>query len=102
MISIMRIPAGFKIKKKVDVERFIDYCMKNDNEYEVVISVIEKIVITKNNDGNVSFSIKIGDIKNIFIPLVEVANTGNNAYKNSVNDYIWKYRKYINTKWFND
>lgn len=102
MISIMRIPAGFKIKKKVDVERFIDYCMKNDNEYEVVISVIEKIVITKNNDGNVSFSIKIGDIKNMFIPLVEVANTSNNAYKHSVNDYIWKYRKYINTKWFND
>ena len=32
MISIMRIPSGFKIKKKVDVERFIDYCMKNDNE----------------------------------------------------------------------
>lgn len=101
-ISIMKIPADFKIKKKIDVEKFINDCMQNDSIYEIIINAVEKIVITKNKNGSVSFSIKLGDIRSPFVPLVEVADMNNAAYKHSVNDYIWKYRKYINAKWFNN
>lgn len=101
-VSLMKIPQGFKIKKKVDIDKFINDCMQNDSVYEVVISSEEKIVIEKDKDGNISFKIKLWDIKDPFNPLMEVAATNNTAYENTIEDWIWKYRKYINKKWFND
>lgn len=101
-VSLMKIPQGFKIKKKVDVDKFINNCMQNDSEYEVVINAVEKIVISKEKDGSSSFKIKMGDIRSPFVPLIEVADTNNPSYKHTVTDWVWKYRKYINKKWFND
>lgn len=100
-IIIMNVPLGFKIRRKVDIDTFINKCM-NYGEYPVLISKDLKIYISKEKDGTVSVLEKRGDLYDMFNPLLEVANTGNNAYKKTVQDYIWKYRKYINTKWFND
>lgn len=99
-ITIMNIPFGFKIKSKADVDRFMDKLMGN-GEYYVKINNELAIWITKEKDG-VSVAEKRGDLYDMFNPLMEVANTRNNFYKVSVRDYLWKIRKYINAKWFNE
>ena len=101
-VSIMAIPCGFKIKRKVDTERFVDECMCKGSEYYIKINEDLALFFRKENDGTVSVLEKLWDLYDPFNPLLEVANTGNNAYKETVNDYIWKYRKYINAKWFNE
>ena len=101
-ISIMCIPCGFKIKKKVDTEYFINKCMHNDDEYYLKINNDLALFLRKEKDGTVSVLEKRFDLYNPFNPLLEVANTNNSAYKETVHDYVWKYRKYINAKWFND
>lgn len=100
-ISLMKIPQGFKIKSKSDVQKFMDECMLVNNTYEVKISGIEKITIRKEED-NISFLIKLEDIQNPFIPNMEVARTNGSPYKHDVMYWIWKYRKYINAKWFRE
>ena len=101
--SIMKIPTGFKIRKKVDCDAFIEKCMCKGNTYDVVDKEKDiAMVMEKDTDGNVSVCMKFGDLHNIFNPLLTVACTNNSAYKESVQDYVWKYRKLINDKWFNE
>ena len=99
--SIMKIPCGFKIRKKVDCDTFINDCMCKDNSYAIVCDNMQ-IVISKDNNGNVSVSTRHKDCTNWFDPLLEVARTKDNCYKETVQDYIWKYRKAINAQWFNE
>ena len=101
-IAIMNIPCGFKIKKKIDVDIFIDKCMCKGNEYYLKINNDFALFIRKEKDGSISVLEKRWDLYDPFNPLLEVANTSNSAYKETVHDYIWKYRKYINANWFND
>lgn len=101
-LTIMSIPCGFKIKSKADVEKFINKCMVNDNEYFLKINTDFALVLRKEKDRVVSVLEKRWDLSDPFNPLLEVANTSNSAYKHTVEYYIWKYRKYINAKWFND
>lgn len=101
-VSIMAIPCGFKIKRKVDTERFVNECMCEGSEYYIKISEDLALFLEKDKNGTVSVLEKRWDLYDPFNPLLEVANTSNTAYKETVNDYIWKYRKYINAKWFND
>ena len=99
--SIMCIPQGFKIRKKVDCDTFIERCMQKDNDYYFVVNNIG-IVLEKDKNGNVSVCEKRGDLNDLFNPLLEVARTKDNCYKETVQDYVWKYRKTINEKWFNE
>lgn len=101
-ISIMSIPCGFKIRKKVDTEYFANKCMQKDNEYYLIINKDLALFLRKEKDGTVSVLEKRWDLDDPFNPLLEVANTSNPSYKETVYNYIWKYRKYINAKWFND
>ena len=98
--SLMKVPCGFKIRKKVDCDTFINKCMCNDNTYSIVDTGVQ-VIIEKDKNGNVSVSTRYGDFTNIFNPSLEVARTKNNCYKETVQDYIWKYRKAINALWFN-
>ena len=100
--SIMTIPCGFKIRKKVDVETFINECMNRNQSYSLILQKDFAIFFGKDKDGEVSVSEKRWDLSDPFYPLLEVANTNNPAYKHKVEYYIWKYRKYINAKWFNN
>lgn len=34
-VSLMKIPKGFKIKSKSDVEKFMNECMQVNNTYEI-------------------------------------------------------------------
>lgn len=101
-MTIMSIPFGFKIKKKTDAYIFMRDCMHNGNTYYVEINNELAIWIEKKQTGTVSILEKRGDLYDPFNPLLEIANTSNIFYKETVQDYIWKYRKYINAKWFND
>ena len=54
-VSLMKIPKGFKIKSKSDVEKFMNECMQVNNTYEVKISGVEKIFIEKNKESYVIY-----------------------------------------------
>ena len=100
-MNIMMIPHGFKIRKKADAEKFINECMCKGSSYYLKINSEHAVILEKDEEG-VSVLIKSGDLNDMFNPLLEVAKTKNNCYNETVEDYIWKYRKYINQKWFND
>lgn len=100
-VTIMSIPCGFKIRKKTDIDTFINECMCANNEYYLKINNDLALFIRKDKDS-VSVAEKRWDLHDPFNPLLEVANTSNSSYKETVHDYIWKYRKYINANWFND
>lgn len=102
IVSIMCVPCGFKIKKKVDAETFTKKCMCVDSEYYIKINNDLAIFLRREKDDTIAVLEKRWDLYDPFNPLLEVANTSNPGYKESVYDYIWKYRKYINAKWFND
>ena len=97
----MKFPQGFKIRKKVDCDTFIEKCMCNDNSYVIIVDGTQ-IIMKKDKDGNVSVTIRNGDLNDKFNPHLEVARTKNNCYDKTVQDYVWKYRKTINKKWFNE
>ena len=99
--SLMKIPHGFKIRKKVDIETFVDKCMCKGNTYSVIDNDTQ-LIIDKDTDGNVSISIRHGDFTDVFNPSLEVARTKDNCYNKTIHDYIWKFRKAINTQWFNE
>lgn len=100
-VALMKIPCGFKIRSKIDVDKFINDCMCKDSRYPIIINRNEEIIIEKYNDDNISVSIRNGDLFDVFNPEIEVARTKNNCYNKTVQDYIWQYRKAINNKWFN-
>lgn len=99
--TVMKIPQGFKIRKKADVETFINKCMCNDNRYSAVNDNGTQIIIEKDKEGNISVCLRDGDLDNIFNPMLEVARTKDNCYDKTVQNYIWQFRKAINTEFFN-
>lgn len=99
-MNFMCIPDGFIIRKKSDCDRFMNECMVDGCEY--VIKTNEELAVFFEKKNNViSVAEKYWDLNDPFNPVVEVVNTNNAAYKETVQDYVWKYRKYINAKWFN-
>lgn len=101
-ITIMQIPHGFKIRKKIDVETFINKCMCKGNRYYIVTESGEQFIFEKDKDGSVSVLNRTGDLTDMFNPSLEVARTNGNCYLGTVDEYIWKNRKYINAKWFKE
>ena len=99
---VMMIPNGFKIRKKTDVEVFVNDCMQKGNEYYIITDSKEQFIFRKDTNGDISVVYRNGDLTDIFNPSMEVARTNNNCYEKTVADYIWQNRKYINAKWFSD
>ena len=98
--TIMQIPQGFKIRKKADIDKFINDCMCKGNRYGAVDDNGTQIIVEKDKEGNVSVCLRNGDLRNIFNPSLEVARTKDNCYDKTVQDYIWQFRKAINTEYF--
>ena len=76
--SLMKIPCGFKIRKKVDCDTFINDCMCKNNVYSVIDGNTQ-LIIEKDKDGNISISERFGDFANPFNPSLEVAKTKDNC-----------------------
>jgi len=97
--TIMMKPQGFKIRKKADVETFINECMCKGNRYSVIDNDTQ-CFIEKDKEGNISVCIRHGDFDDIFNPMLEVARTKDDCYKETVQDYIWQFRRAINARYF--
>lgn len=99
-VTIMLVPQNFKIRRKADVNTFIEKCLQKNNRYDIVTDSGVQFIFAKDNDGNVSVLTRTGDLYDMFNPSLEVARTKDNCYKGTVVEYVWQNRKYINAKWF--
>ena len=100
--TIMLVPQGFKIRKKSDVEIFINECMQKGYRYGIVTDSGLEFIFSKDKDGNISVLMRSGDLTDMFNPSIEIARTNDNCYKGTVKEYIWQNRKHINAKWFTE
>ena len=98
-VQIMMIPHGFKIRKKADIEVFINECLCSGDYYIVTESA--QYIFTKEK-SDISVFKRTGNLYDPFNPSLEVASTKNNVYEKTVADYVWLNRKYINAKWFRE
>ena len=86
---------GFKIKTKSDAREFLEKCVSGDGYIRIGISPTEEYVIYSTKDGFSYISHRIGNLSDIFNPELRLPSEDN------VNT-VYKIRKYINQKWFNE
>ena len=84
---------GFKIRKKDDVNTFINKILQGNGSISIKIDNHELYFITRDKN-HIYISHKIGDIYDMFNP--ELVLPDEQLY-----DTVWKIRKYINQKFFN-
>lgn len=89
MISIIQKPAGFKIRRKGDVETFKNVCLCDGSKYIIKINP-NYIFMLEKTENNITGTIKQGDLFNIFNPEIQI----------DADKWVWKLRKYINKKYF--
>ena len=95
MIFIKHTPE-FKIRIKNDVNTFLKDCIRGDGSVTIPIDKQHCFFIQRNDAlGLIEVSEKFGDLQNIFNPELVIPDE-------KMVDYIWKMRKYINNKWFNN
>ena len=90
---ILMYNSGFKIRKKDDVDIFVNKVLKGDGSISIKIDRHEIYFITRKKDY-IYISHRIGDIHDIFNP--ELVLPDEQLY-----DTVWKIRKYINQRFFN-
>ena len=96
-ISCMKQLGDFKIRKKSDIDTLVKKCMCKGSEYYFENDTKdESIYVSVSKDGELKVDIKIGDLRDIFNPLIVICD------EKEKYEYLWKFRKYINRKWFND
>lgn len=83
---------GFKIRKKDDVDTFVNKVLRGDGSISIKIDNQELYFITRQKD-HIYISHKVGDIYDMFNP--ELVLPDEQLY-----DTIWKIRKYINKRFF--
>lgn len=102
-----------KIKTKADAENFIKKSLCSGSEiciteitkqhYNQVGNLIvegEQYHIYKDNQGNVTATIRSGNLRDILNPEIYIADTRNpKNYAMTIYDIVWKLRKYINNKY---
>ena len=71
MISIIQKPAGFKIRRKGDVETFKNVCLCNGSKYIIKINP-NYIFMLEKTENNTTGTIKQGDLFNIFNPEIQI------------------------------
>ena len=92
--SCWRVKFGFKIRSKKDVITFFDDILIDGGEYAVPITRTYMLWVEK-HDGLVTVSDKQGNLSDIFNPLFQF------GYSEGI-DMIYRYRKYVNAKFFSD
>lgn len=95
MIFIKHTPE-FKIRTKNDVNTFLQNCLKGTGSVSVSVDKHHCFFIIRNNALNfIEITEKIGNLQDIFNPELVIPDE-------QMVDYIWKMRKYINKRWFNN
>lgn len=90
---ILMYNPGFKIRKKDDVDIFINKVLRGNGSISIKIDRNEIYFITREKD-HIYISHKLGDIYDMFNP--ELVLPDEQLY-----DTVWKIRKYINQRYFN-
>ena len=99
--GILLYRGGFKIRNSADVKTFINGIVKPGMEIVVTIERDVEIRFSKDRNGYFSVGYRTGNLRDVFNPTTEVANTNKTGcYKYSVEYYIWKWRKYLNNTLF--
>lgn len=100
--GILLYRVEFKIRNSADVKTFVNDIVKPGMEIVVTIERDVEIRFSKDGNGHFSVGYRTGNLRDVFNPTTEVANNGatNGCYKNSVEYYIWKWRKYLNNTLF--
>ena len=99
--GILLYRGGFKIRNSADVKTFINGIVKPGMEIVVTIERDVEIRFSKDRNGYFSVGYRTGNLRDVFNPTTEVANTNKvGCYKYSVEYYIWKWRKYLNNPLF--
>lgn len=99
--SVITIIPGFKIRSKDDTMRFVNECMCKGSTYVIKVAEDKQIIFSKDKNGYVHADRRTGDLSNPFNPSIRIASTEMPwVYQINVYDCIWKYRKFINKKWF--
>lgn len=86
---------GFKIKTKEDARTFIEKCVSGDGYICVKINPTEAYYLYSSKNGFNYIAHRLGNLSDIFNPELKLPSEDNI-------DTIWKIRKYINQKWFNE
>ena len=87
---------GFKIKTKQDVKTFLNDCVKGNGSVSIAVDKQHCFFIRRNDSLNFTeIAEKIGNLQDIFNPELIIPDE-------KMVDYIWKMRKYVNKKWFNN
>jgi hypothetical protein len=81
---------GFLIRKKEDIHEYLKGVCRNSKEV-IKITNNEIYIVEKFKDGTFVLYHKLGNIYDMFNPLVQIP-------EENVNDVIWKVRKYINAR----
>lgn len=83
--------AGFKIRKKIDVEELFDMILNKEEVHRFIVHDRVRIELYRDNDG--FWVADYGWIDDDWVSFrMEMC-----AY-----DVVWKYRKYINAQWFSE
>ena len=90
----------FKIRNRFEVEYFIEKVVQPGTKITLVMDNRVELDISKSRDDVFSIGYRAGDITNPFNPVVEIARSGDETYKKSVEYYIWNWRKYLNSTLF--
>lgn len=100
--GIIMYQSWFKIRNSADVKTFINDIVKPGIEIVVTVERDVEIRFSKDRNGAFSVGYRKGNLKDVFNPVVEVANNMANkgCYSNSVENYVWKWRKYLNNTLF--
>lgn len=102
-MAIWTCPAGFKIKSKADVKRFLKECLC-DKEASYYITEVDDgwdYAIDFDKDGKPMLTTRPKSARgNIFNPYIEVVN-GKHSKEEVCEEFCWQNRKVINRQFFN-
>lgn len=86
---------GFKIRTKEDARIFIEKCIAGDGYICIKINSTEAYYIYSSKNGFSYITHRIGNLSDIFNPELRLPSEDNL-------NTVYKIRKYINQKWFNE
>lgn len=94
-IEMWKQPTGnFKIKAKKDIDTLFE-CLSFGGRYVVNVNKHHIIRIKKDKNGSITVIEKTGNLFDLFNPELVIPD-------NEIIDYLYKYRKALNNKFFND
>ena len=93
---IIKYTHGFKIRTKNDAQYFLEECIYGNSYSTILVNNNHCFTIYRNQKTErVWITEKFGTLCDIFNPEIQIPDE-------EMVDYIWKMRKYINKKWFNN